>query len=242
MLKRHTSPKISHHVIATMFNWGGPAAKSSVDSGPANTGSELSVGSYSGSFIDSIKPEDSASNVGSSVTNSMGNLQLSVEGAGTANKPKIVFLSYHNSPAYTHRLDFDSFAVETKDPFVYVAGSVIKLHHGSNSLREFKSALHMQYLHIVDTHLKTFSMNPTDAKIDEEVTNINEDLFTKHVQITIPQVGKVKFFRNFKNLIVRPVVESVYGGQLPDKFFRSVKNGEDEPVSKAIFTEWLARE
>ena len=240
--KTHVN-EIVHLAIGTMFNFGGPAAKSSANSGTTNTGSSLSAGSYSGSFVDSIKPEDSASNVGSSIAQSMGGLQLSPAGAGTTNNPQIVFTSYHNSQGYTHlRLDFDAFAAETKNPFTYVSGSVIKLHHASGTLREFKSSLHMQYLHVIDTQLKTLSLTPTAAEIDKVVEGMNESLFHTSVSVTIPKVGKVKFFRNFKNLIAKPVVESLYGGQLPDQFFRSVKDGEDEPVTKAIFNDWLSRE
>ena len=268
------------------FNFGGPA-KSSAGSAnyqaptPSSTGSRnvsYVTNSYTGSFIDSdVKPEDSVSNTGVTIFQSMANLQLqgggqtggaggyggfggSVGGGyggsaggssggsagggsgsgastGTINQPQFIFSDYHNSPLAVSRHGFDCFASLAKTPLTYAAGPLLKLHHSSNDLREFKSAMHMQYLHVVDTQMS--GLVTVHAK-DVMIGNVNNFIF--HTSVTVStNWGKCDIFLNFKNYIVKPVVQSLYSGTLPEAFFKASRTGAVEPLSKAIFEDWLAR-
>ncbi len=119
----------------------------------------------------------------------------------------------------------------------YVGGPLIKLHHASNEMLEFKSAKHMQCLHIVDSQLSVLSTVDekyvSTGKVNSFIFETSETVHTNW--------GKSEFYCNFKNYIVNPVIQSLYNKTPPDSFFSSTKTGEVEPLSKAIFLEWLTR-
>jgi hypothetical protein len=224
-----------------MFNFGASAASSNASSGSAKT-----KNSYTGSFIDSgssvvvsIKPEDSVSNVGSSISQSMMGLQIGggpaaggPQAAGGAASSNVTFSCYFNSdPRVSDRADYGNFVVHSKNALTYAGGKLLKIAHNANEFREFMGACHMQYLHLLDVQTVTLT----------EVTKLNKFLFEDHITIDT-NWGKCQFYRNYKNYIVKPVVLDLYKGAIADVFFQSTKTSAAEPLSKAAFTEWLARE
>jgi hypothetical protein len=222
------------------FDWGGSPAKSSSSAG-SGSGTAKTANSYTGSFSNSvalsIKPEDSVSNVGSSITKSMLCLQLG--GGPAAGGPKagssssnVQFSCYFNiDPRVSGRADFGHFVVLSKNALVYAGGKLLKIAHNATEFREFIGSCHIQYLHLLDIQTTTLS----------EVTKINAFLFEEHLTIDT-NWGSCQFYKNYKNYIVKPVILDLYKGAIPDVFFRSTKTGVSEPLSKAAFTDWLSRE
>ena len=183
----------------------------------------------------SIKPEDSVSNVGSSISQSMMGLQITGGAAAGGSQPaaggsNVPFSCYFNSdPRVTARADFGNFVVLSKNALVYAGGKLLKIAHNATEFREFMGACHMQYLHLVDIQTVTLP----------EVTKLNTFLFEEHLTIS---TGQCQFYKNYKNYIVKPVILDMYKGAIPDVFFRSTKTSVSEPLSKAAFTEWLSRD
>jgi hypothetical protein len=236
------------------FKFGAPSAPS-VTSLSSGTGSSASGSqkSYSGSFISAVSPSDSVSNVGSMIHSMQLNPVNAVEvfagaAGGAAGGPQInegpgnvIYDDLYNRDWSRVRLGFADFLDWSKEPLTYAAGNVFKAAHNTIEIREIKSSFHMQYLHIIDINLNTPAMlHAPDSVKTQEIARLNKLIFDDHIKITT-QWGTCSFYRNFKNLIAKPVIASVYNNDLDDTFFRSTKQGADQPLSKAAFQDWLAR-
>jgi hypothetical protein len=238
------------------FKFGAPETPpmSSSGSSAGYSGTWISTVTDSGTWISTVTdvtPSDSVSNVGSvqSVTQNLTSLQIAgaaggsggAAGGSQATESNLLFDVYHNREWSLTRVGYDDFLDLCKNSLTYAGGPLFKAAHNTLEIRAIKSAFHMQYLHIIDVNMKTPAMlSASDAVKSKKIGEINEYLFDAHVKIQT-KWGTCLFYRNFKNFIAKPVIESVYHNDLHDAFFRSTKSGFDQPLSKAAFEDWLAR-
>jgi hypothetical protein len=223
------------------FNFGGPAST------VGSTSSGNSKNSYSGSFLSSVSPSDSVSNAGSLVQ-SVASLQLNPVAAGgsggstSGGSGSSSFVSL-TVPSFYGLVDwkdycynYGTFCDQVKNPYNFVAGPVIKCHHLTTDYKELTAELHMQYLHIVELHVSSV---PDNEKATT-VSKVNKLLFEEHEPVNT-NWGTGQFYKNFKNFIMKPVVNERYNGVLDDAFFRPNKGSEVQPLSKMVFEHWLTR-
>jgi hypothetical protein len=230
------------------FKFGAPSSSSSADSAPKN--------SYSGSFVSSVSPSDSVSNVGSMLQSVTINSPVvysgggaaggDAAGGGAAGGSSDIYVTpryYGSEKTYLHHLryDFATFRGEIKTPLTFVSGSVIKCHHANGEFADFVSEAHMQYLYVVDDILTGPDLKDSHpAEKVTALTTLNRVLFEEHEMVST-NWGPAKFYRSFKDVIVKPVVDDLYNGTLSAVFFKKAIDAPDEPLSKAVFEYWLAK-
>jgi hypothetical protein len=231
------------------FKFGSPAASSassaaSSASSAASSASSASQNSYSGSFVStvSISASDSVSNVGSMLSSVQ--LNPPVVYSGGAAVEDYVIPRYFGSET-THlnflRYDYATFRQEIKTPLTFVSGSVIKCHHANGQLGDFVSEAHMQYLHVIDDTLicPKVKDSPMAEKV-KVVTALNKYIFEEYEMVST-NWGSARFYRAFKDMVMKPVVDDLYNGTLPSVFFKKSMEAPDEPLSVAVFEYWLAK-
>ena len=233
------------------FKFGGPST-------PSGSGSSSnSQVSYSGSFVSSVSPSDSVSNAGSgagsaagagALVPSLAALQINPVGAaaggstagggGGGGGGNGGIPNYYDGDTWKFsRLDYATFSAEMKSPMYFVAGPVIKANHLNGKYQDMKSEFHMQYLHVVDSHLSTLEDATSKEKTDA-ILALNNHLFG-YSKTIITQWGRAEFFVAFRDLIAKPVIDAIYNGVLDDIFFKPSKEAPIEPLSKAVFQYWL---
>ena len=210
---------------------------------PSPAASSASQNSYSGSFVSSasISASDSVSNVGVMLQNVQLTPYVASGGSGAAGGPSVttsnvLFGDYFNRGYSDTRVRADTFVDWSKDALTYAGGSIFKAAHNNGVRRRMMMAFHMQYLHIIDINTEKL----TDAAKAIRIGQLNTFLFDEHVKIQT-NWGACSFYKNYKNFIAKPVIASVYNGDLEAELFKSTKDGPEEPLSVACFADWLAR-
>lgn len=229
------------------FKFGAPSTPPMSPS-PQNSYSGSFVTSVGSSVVSSVAPSDSVSNVGSMLQNVQLNPVIYSGGAagGAANSSPFNYVvpRYFGAnvmPLHLRRLDLSGFQGEMKTPVNFVSGSIFKCHHSLGQYLDFTAEAHMQYLHVVDDVL--LSPEVKDQPISEKVkimTDLNKTIFSEYEMITT-EWGSAKFYRNFRDMIVKPVVDDVYNGTLDSVFFRQSIHSPEQPLSIAVFKYWLAK-
>ena len=237
------------------FKFGAPAASAS----SASSASQNSQNPYSGSFVSSvvssvassvvsttsISASDSVSNVGSMLQSVQLNHPVVAGGGGGGSAVEdYVVPRYFGSEASNLnflRYDYATFRQEIKTPLTFVSGSVIKCHHANGDFGGLVSEAHMQYLHVIDDTL--ISPEVKDSPVDEKVkvvTALNKYIFEEYEMVST-NWGTARFYRAFKDMVMKPVIDDLYNGTLPPVFFKKSMDAPDEPLSVAVFEYWLAK-
>jgi hypothetical protein len=145
----------------------------------------------------------------------------------TVNFPKVF---YHNNPEYNPaRLSFYDMIQETKTAMTFGGTSFITCGPTSNHLKSLNSALHMQYLHMVDTHI-------ANTKDKSKVYEVNLFLFGTFTEVLHPtRMVMFRIYKNFRDYLFKPVFHTLYSTS-PEAV---PKNLIDEPMKEELFKVWL---
>ena len=149
-------------------------------------------------------------------------------GGQTVNFPKV---NYYNNPQYTPaRMNIVDFAHETKTAMTFGGTSFITCGATSNDLKFLNSGLHMQYLHMVDTHLQNTG---PDTK---NIYDLNFFLFGTYEEVLHPtRMVMFKIYKNFRDYIFKPVFLALYSTSLNTVPMNLI----GEPMKQELFTAWL---
>ena len=149
-------------------------------------------------------------------------------GGQTVNFPKV---NYYNNPQYTPaRMNIVDFAHETKTAMTFGGTSFITCCATSNSLKLLNAGLYMQYLDMLDTHVKNTG---PDVK---NIYELNFFLFGTFEDVLHPsRMVMFRIYKNFRDYIFKPVFLALYSTSLNTV----PKELVDEPMKKELFTVWL---
>ncbi len=151
-------------------------------------------------------------------------------GSGTNNFPLVNYYSDVKNPDFSYaRMSFVNFIVESKNCLTFGGTTFLTCGSTSNALKTLNSSLHMQYLHMVDTHL-------TNTKSDPYV--VNQFLFGTS-KTFVHQSRNFRVFHNFRDYIFKPVFSALYSVQIDPEAIPESLIDREEDTKMEMFSLWL---